>query len=510
MNFHFFFVILTEEKMKFVKIQKEKENKKVSTLKAVKSLLQRVLHGFNSLNYFDENVNNDSHDNKSLDDISASSVFQPLLPVSEISNFYNRNRGMMNENKINHERKEKCFTKENKKARKIEDRNEDRLNEGKEEGQEEEREGRVKKNGDEREEEDEDEDGDGDDDEDEDEEEVDTYKDKKIIESVLYDLFNKNKKNTSYTISNETIVDDVFSVALDFILNNNVFQEQNNIRGENEREREARPEIKTEILSYQIVIKLIFGLFSRNVSNEIILLEEIIGKKEENFSELFSYFLQKSLLFEKNILSLILMEREHSFSINEENTIERNFFSLVELFLLNSSNNGITDPKFFMKNNHKIIQVLEYYSLKCNMIHDVYQRSQHEIENIKNIQKKYNIAMKQIDKLDNECNEIEYDINNPVYSYDENIKDNNRNHYLSLLYDIDIKYDIKNINIKLKQWEIITIICEKELNTLWGQIIELGIKVPGLLDGAVDNISKAGVCRIFDFDRYYKCHINLS
>ena len=293
-------------------------------------------------------------------------------------------------------------------------------------------------------------------------------------------------------------------------MNNNVFQEQNNIRGENEREREARPEIKTEILSYQIVIKLIFGLFSRNVSNEIILLEEIIGKKEENFSELFSYFLQKSLLFEKNILSLILMEREHSFSINEENTIERNFFSLVELFLLNSSNNGITDPKFFMKNNHKIIQVLEYYSLKCNMIHDVYQRSQHEIENIKNIQKKYNIAMKQIDKLDNECNEIEYDINNPVYSYDENIKDNNRNHYLSLLYDIDIKYDIKNINIKLKQWEIITIICEKELNTLWGQIIELGIKVPGLLDGAVDNILKVGICRIFDFDRYYKCHINLS
>ena len=79
-----------------------------------------------------------------------------------------------------------------------------------------------------------------------------------------------------------------------------------------------------------------------------------------------------------------------------------------------------------------------------------------------------------------------------------------------MLYDIDIKYDIKNIDIKLKQWEIITIICEKELNTLWGQIIELGIKVPGLLDGAVDNILKVGICRIFDFDRYYKCHINLS
>ena len=77
--------------MRLVQIEEEKNNKKKSSLKAADCLLQRLVNGFNTVDYFDKYYRNNACDNKNLDGMSRSSLCQPLLPVFLISNFYSGN-----------------------------------------------------------------------------------------------------------------------------------------------------------------------------------------------------------------------------------------------------------------------------------------------------------------------------------------------------------------------------------------------------------------------------------
>ena len=77
--------------MRLVQIEEEKNNKKKSSLKAADCLLQRLVNGFNTVDYFDKYYRNNACDNKNLDGMSRSSLCQPLLPVFLISNFYGGN-----------------------------------------------------------------------------------------------------------------------------------------------------------------------------------------------------------------------------------------------------------------------------------------------------------------------------------------------------------------------------------------------------------------------------------
>ena len=286
---------------------------------------------------------------------------------------------------------------------------------------------------------------------------------------------------------------------------------------------EIEIELHAKINSCEIAFNIIFLLFDEIFNKEILSLETKIKNDDNNgtnnshldssnnmekLSKLLLFFLKKCLLFEKFLLCII-SDKECSFPniLFDNKKIPRTKNYLIDLLSLiiskpNFSHHGISDPKSSEMISILILRYFEFNKLKCRTLHKIIQQSNFYLENCKKHQKNYEFAIKTNIRLQKEYFPLGNDLVTQMTQCSETTVEESRENFQIQRDAINEKYDIDNLHRKIEELDKIKLICEKDFSVLWGIIVQVGIKVPGLLDNTVHLVLKAGINRIFDFERY--------